>query len=248
MKAFKFFSIAIILTLTLHGFCQKEKYIGFDFGPKIDFFQHYDESTYLRNAKPVNGLWGFNFGCEIKKPFFFETGIYKNNFSIAYYFKGDNGFEPDRYSSSGNFKSWQIPVSIKTRFNLYKEKIKFNYIIGFVWLANNYIGTESYGIESASEYMDSTKVDSVKYTFTNTKISGNNILLQTGVGFEFLLFRKIYITLSGIYYSGFNTITKLDMTYTLNNHQPYKAGVISKGDSFNLLFGLKLPINKRLKK
>jgi hypothetical protein len=93
--------------------------------------------------------------------------------------------------------------------------------------------------------MDSTKVDSVNYSFTNTKISGNNILLQTGVGFEFLLFRKFYITLSGIYYSGFNTITKLDMTYSLNNHQPYKAGVISKGDSFNFLIGLKLPLFKQ---
>jgi len=245
MKAIK---LLTLLLLSMHGYSQSLIHVGVDAGIKFDIFGKHDESNYLKTGMPMNGLYGFNLGYEFRNNLILETGVYKNQFSYAFYFKGDNGTKPFKNSSFSNFTSFQVPISLKTKFNLYRNKVSLLSSAGFVWLTNEYRGYQFLSGQGNGWAKDGENIDSASYSLHTVKLSGNNILIQAGSGIEVYVLKTFYLDLSGIFYYGVKKISLLEMTYTVNNSKTYSAGTTFKGNSINILLGLKYPLNKNYKR
>jgi hypothetical protein len=134
--------------------------------------------------------------------------------------------------------SWIIPVRLGFNFNLYKAKIYLVPVLGYSQGINPSFG---YGSGSGKQTSSTT---TITYNYTeNPDVSRYFPLLQTGIGFEFKLFKTLLFSISTNYYSGFKNTTHLDINYTVNNSNQTTGTAISKGQFWCVSTGLKYPIS-----
>ena len=204
-------------------------YLGFETALTNDLYKIEDDGDNLVPAKLYSGTWGFNLRKDLNAPIFLEAGfIYK------YYWHGLDFKNIPPLGSGGGDNSWLIPLRLGVYTNVYKKKIYFVPLIGYTFGINPPFG---FG-RTSGNYMDSNTIIEYQY-FENPNVSRFFSLLQTGIGFEALFYNKLLCSLSANYYSGFNTTSQLDITYTINNATPVEATAISKGQFWNVNFGLK---------
>lgn len=224
-------------------FSQNKLYTGFEIGPKYDLYQFYSDTNDLQTKPFLNGIFGFNLGYALKNGLIIETGIYKNNFRLAYYFKTPKGFELLKHNSSLIFSSVQIPLRIKTNIKIFKDKIFLSSYIGSSVLTNSKVGYMTSSTTKAVILLNGIPQDSVIVTAVSQKLVKHPFLIECGVGFDFLLYKQIQLTIMASYYSGLSTLTKSDLVYQINDMPASTGSVLSKGDSFNIFLGIKYPIS-----
>jgi len=208
---------------------QDNFYLGFDTSLANDWFKIEDDDNNLVSTPLYNVTWGFNVRKDIKDPIFIETGfIYK------YYWNGIGFKNISNLGSGSGDNSWLIPLRFGLYANIYKNKVYFVPLIGYTFGINPPFGSG----RTTGSYMDSNTVIEYQYV-ENPNVSRFFSLLQTGIGVEALLYNTLLFSISANYYSGFNTTTHLDITYTINNNPPSKAIALSKGQFGNLNVGLK---------
>jgi hypothetical protein len=181
----------------------------------------------------VNAIGGFNLRQEINRYIFVETGLI-----LKYYWQGFGFKTIPYYGSSSSDPSWIIPVRLGFNFNLYKAKIYLVPVLGYSQGINPSFG---YGSGSGKQTSSTT---TITYNYTeNPDVSRYFPLLQTGIGFEFKLFKTLLFSISTNYYSGFKNTTHLDINYTVNNSNQTTGTAISKGQFWCVSTGLKYPIS-----
>jgi hypothetical protein len=212
---------------------QNKTYFGLEFSVANDIYKITDNGDYLINVPLVNAIGGFNLRQEINRYIFVETGLI-----LKYYWQGFGFKTIPYYGSSSSDPSWIIPVRLGFNFNLYKAKIYLVPVLGYSQGINPSFG---YGSGSGKQTSSTT---TITYNYTeNPDVSRYFPLLQTGIGFEFKLFKTLLFSISTNYYSGFKNTTHLDINYTVNNSNQTTGTAISKGQFWCVSTGLKYPIS-----
>jgi hypothetical protein len=234
-KTMKQFSLtaAIIIYLLNSVYGQTKTYVGFEFSVANDLYAITDNGDYLKGVPLVNGLGGLNIRQEINSSIFVETGVL-----LKYYWEGFAFKTIPYYSTTSSDPSWIIPVRFGFNMNLYKRKIYLVPVVGYSFGIDPSFG---YGIGYGKQTSSTTSID--YYYAENPHVSRYFSLLQTGVGFEFVLFKTLLFSTAANYYKGFNKTTQLDINYTVNNSSETTGTAISKGDFWCVSTGIKYQIS-----
>jgi hypothetical protein len=124
------------------------------------------------------------------------------------------------------------------KMNLLNHKIFFTPVIGFVPGINNPFGS---GMGSGSQQWENITIE---YNF-NERAKGSRFfsLLQASAGFDFKIFKSLYVGVSINYYKGLTSLTKVDIEYTVNKTITENGNTINDGDFWNINLGVKYPIS-----
>ncbi len=232
--------VFLLVLLPLISFGQNKTYVGVEIGPKFEMYKYIDNGDGLY-TKPFfySPIYGLTLGQELSKSFILETGIYINDYGQSFRIKGDNG-----YSTSNGLLAYQIPLRLKTRVNLLKERLFMVTTIGYTFAFNNGYGSSGSGYS----YTNSPEFESYNYSTRTEQVSDYSLrktygLIETGLSLEFQLKNSMAFYISSNYLKGFNRVVEIDVNYWIND-EPEQTGVVfSNGDYFNVLAGVRYPIS-----
>ena len=244
MKSF-LSAVLMIAFIVSPGFGQVGIYLGLEGGDKFDLLKVNDEKGYIKTDMDhgSNLQYGFNVMFDIQNKFLLETGIYKNTFSESFYFEFPKAkiMEPSLYNSA--FVSWNIPLRMKKRFNILKEKLFVTPFIGCSVSTNLYKGLLNNLEDTLTSGTFTNATDSVFYSMKSYKLNKFHLLIESGFSIDFLLFQKIYLQLITGYNIGLKNYYRIDVLYEMNDIPATSGTVYSKGNSIYFLMGLKFPIS-----
>tara|TARA_B100000674_G_scaffold269412_1_gene222466 strand:+ start:837 stop:1571 length:735 start_codon:yes stop_codon:yes gene_type:complete len=216
---------------------QNFTYLALEFGPKFENYQHFDNGNEL-HTKPFfhSPIGGLIVGHEVQNKLAFETGFLINNYGESYRFKGDFG---DFTSTS--ILACQLPVRLKNRINLWKNKLDLSTTVGYSLVINNYYDVTSSGLyESFSSSSGSIYHVYSEYVSKSQKRFFG--LIETGVELDYKLNNSSTLYLSTTYLAGLSKVVELDVLYSINEGKEETANVFSNGDYFSILFGIRYPL------
>jgi hypothetical protein len=232
--------IALLLfcLIIIPGYSQKNLSIGLESGLTKDKYELFDKGGYLKNPEFLLSVyWGFNVRYQFHPFVSFETGILKKNYNEGF---GTNLSSPILQVSSNAIESWQIPFRFNTRIPFCGNRINLIATIGYRYGIN----TEFNSSGSGSGTFIGTMADTLRYTDQSSyNLSRQFSLIETGLGIEFRLFHKAYLTLSTSYITGFNKLIQNDITYSINQGASHQAMLISRGQYRSVFnFAIRVPI------
>ena len=231
------FAIIILIVLAQSGFSQNKTFIGGEFAMTGDIYDIIDPCNLITITPLITGSWGVTAGQEINNNFLIETGL------IRKYYDEGFGYNIESLilgSSSNAFITWQIPPRLKSRINLINERLFLTATIGYHFSINTAYG---YGGGSGGGcFIDGNDTIKVSYTI-NDSITKTFSLIETGLGFEYVVFDGFIINLTSSYYTGLRKVYQLDMTTENYNCSSDNAYGISKGGYWNIAFGVKYALS-----
>lgn len=230
---------AVFLTATV-ALSQKAKtYFGGQVGIVSDRYELVDNGGGLQNVRFLNGIWGINLRQDFNR-FFLETGIIRKEYSQGVVFK----IEGRGHGSSSGTQAWLIPLRLGTTINLHKQKIYLVPVIGYSHSIHSGYGSGSRRGSGGVILRGPGGEDSARYNLASRYDFAKTFpLLQTGMGLEFILFKRALLSLSANQYTGFKKISRQDITYSVNNAPEQTATAFSKGEFFSVELGLKYPVS-----
>ena len=217
------FTIALISLIALNGLLGQESLnVGVEAGFTKDIYELSDQGNSLNNHSPMGVTWGIKIDQEINNYLAFETGIMIKEYNEGFGFKE---LEYIKGTYSNAMFTTQIPILINYNLNLYQDKVNFLTKIGAHYCINhNYT---SYGRSWGYTYSQN---DSISYNYTsNPGLKKDFLLLATGGGFEFTLFKRVNLLLFTTYFTGFQKKIQLDINYQVNGKNN-SAKAHSNGD------------------
>jgi len=208
--------------------------IGGDVGILVPKFELYDPGGSLKNASMPCGIYGFNFSQGIHKNLSIETGYY---FFTIY---GGPNFKFS-YSSIGSniLDVYQFPLRLKYNFPVIKKKITGDLRLGFL---NNINGSYySYGGGSFT-HGSGNNTGTAKY-FEKTNFHHYFPMFEAGIGLNFRLFEDLHFSVNTNFQKGFLKVFEEEIYYQYNSEPIQSAYLISRGNNYQILFGLKYPVS-----
>ena len=134
----KSITVIIILLVLIHsGFSQNKTYFGGEFAMTGDIYDIIDPCNLITTTPLITGSWGFTIGQEINRNFLIETGL------IRKYYDEGFGYNVESLilgTYSNAFNTWQIPLRLKSRINLIKERLFLTATIGYHFSINTEYG------------------------------------------------------------------------------------------------------------
>ena len=239
MSNFCLKALTILLFVTTHVHGQYKTYFGLEGAITNDVSEIADYGNNFKNAIQIQSFWGFNVRQDLPGKIFLETSLIRKNHNTGY---GVDGF-PGSFGA-GSIRSFIASLRLGTKINIHREKIYLVPVIGYSFGFNrdySSFGSGSGGVKIGNDSFSYTK--SVRYN-----LAKNFSLLQTGLGFEFGIFKKAILSVSANYFTGFQKISESDITYKINNSSPTTAKVYSKGEFWSLGIGFRYPIGDFWKK
>lgn len=230
---------ALIIFLPCIAFGQNKTYVGLEIGPKFEIYQSEDNGADLY-TKPFfySPVYGLTIGQELNKIFTVETGLYINDYGQSYRLEGDFG-----YSASNALVAYQIPLRLKARLNVIKDRVSIVPTIGYTFALNNDFGSSGSGggftSTMGAPFNDSTRTE---YR-SNYSLRRNYGLIEAGVAFEYKLKSPLVLYLSANYLKGLQRVVEIDVQYWINDTPEQTATVFSNGDYYSVVFGIKYPIS-----
>ena len=232
---------ALLLLLPGVLVAQNRTYVGVETGPKFELYQYEDNGDGLyTNPFFFSPIIGLTIGQELNQVFTLETGFSLNNYGESYRIRGEGlGFV-----SSNAILAFQIPLRVKARIPIIKEKISVVPSIGYTFAINNDYGSSGSGgsfiLNFDPQFNDSTRTSEV----SNYSLRKTYGLLETALAVEYQYPNEVVLYLAGSYLRGFNRIVELDVTYRINDQPEQTGTVFSNGDYFGVVFGIRIPISK----
>lgn len=236
----KLFVKALFILLPFFAIGQNKTYLGLEIGPKFEVYQYTDNGDGL-STKPFfhSPIYGLTIGQELSKTFIVETGFFINDYGESFRVEGDIG-----YRISNAILAYQIPLRLKARLNLIKDRLSLVSTIGYTLAINSDFGSSgggsSFSSTSGAFSNDSTRIEDV----SNYSLQRHYGLLETGLGLEYQLPNSLTLSLSANYMTGFKKVVDMDVDYWINDGPQQSANVFSNGDYFSIVFGIKYPISK----
>lgn len=219
-----------ILISSLILFGQNRTYLGIETAITNDIFEFSDKGNKLKQTIVPGALWGINIRQELNNYFSIGTGIIRNYYSEGF------GYNMKNFSNMGftsnSYSSWQIPIRINYKVNLIKDRIFLTSTIGMHYCINSDYG--GYGSDSS---FTSFNGESISHgTTTDYGLTKTFPLLETAIGLELKLFRKVTLTISTRYCTGFKKVMLSDVSYYINSDPKMTASISGKGEYLG--FGL----------
>ena len=229
----------LLFLLPIVTFAQNRTYIGAEFGPKFDVYQYTDNGNGLYTQPFVfSSIYGFIVGQELNRTFAVETGFYINNYGESYGIKGDFG-----YSTSNAIVAYQLPLKLKSRLPLIREKLNVAATIGYTFAINSSYGASGMGYgfvtNSSPIYNDSTRTEDIS-TYSLEKNYG---LIEMGLSLDYTLKNSWTLYIAANYMKGWRRIVQIDVKYWINDQPEQTGTVFSTGDYLSIAFGARYPIS-----
>jgi hypothetical protein len=229
--------LLFIICLLSVVFCsgQKTTWVGIEGSFAVDRYEIVDHYGALKRPVIISPLAGINIRQEITGNTFLETGILYKPYDEGTSFKGNFG-----YSQSTGFNAWIIPVRMGTKIKLYRKVCMIpviGYAIGF---DRDYTYDTGGGTGSGSISNTGTVIN---YNYDVTYPSRSWGLLQTGIGFQFILFKKMDLTVSTNYYTGFKTVLSQHYQYSVNSSAQHEADTFTNGGFFSSGIAFRYPVS-----
>lgn len=230
---------ALLILLPFVSIGQNKIYLGFEIGPKFEIYQYVDNGNGLYTEPFVfSPIYGVTIGRELNQTLIFETGFYVNNYGKNYRIKGVWGF-----GASNAFLAYQIPLRLKARLNLFRDRLSIVPTIGYTLAINEDYGSSGSGYSSTGssglQYNDSTRIEDIS-TYNFEKTYG---VIEMGVGLDYKLKNSWTLYLATNYLAGFSRIVEIDVKYWINDEPEQTGTVFSNGNYYNIVFGIKYPIS-----
>ncbi len=229
----------LLLLLPIITFGQNRTYIGAEIGPKFEVYRYMDSGDGLY-TKPFfySPIYGFTIGQGLNKNFMFEAGFYVNDYGESYRIKGDNG-----YGSSNALIAYQIPLRLKSRLNLIKQRLHLVATVGYTLGINSEYGSygsgSSFSISSHPEYNDSTRTQDLS-SYSLRKTYG---LIETGLSLDYTFKNLATVYLAANYLTGLNRIVETHVRYWINDQPEQRGTVFSNGNYYSITIGARYPIS-----
>ena len=212
---------------------QQHTYIGIESGVTNDQFEFFDDGD-LMVSIPLNSFrGGVIVGHSFGDLFSLETGFFLKNYTEGF------GFEMPMFrgtSTSSSIRTWQIPFRIKPRVKLFSDNLFFTPTIGFHYCINR-----DHLLRNERNSLGHSNFINYQYDADYTR-SRTFLLLETGLGLEMNLFRSVRLNFTMSYFTGFQKVVEIDMTYTAFDGPDIMARGHSKGEYVSASLGVHIPI------
>ena len=218
---------------------QDQIYIGFEVGATKDIYEFSGNENHITPAQWHNATWGLTLRKDLNDFISLETGITWKSYYEGYTFHFLTPVISGSSSHiSNSYTSWQIPLRIRSKIHLSKDKVFLTPILGYQWcIASNNIPSVSTSQTSINDFMVSS---SNTTTFDSERTFS---LLETGLGLEFRILKKAIFTASASYFTGFKKVMNLDIAYEINDEPITHANMYSKGEYRSFTFGVRYMIS-----
>ncbi len=224
---------ALALFISFAAFGQSKTYLGIELSLANDIYKLKDNGGYMKTIPLRNFPIAIQLRQDLNKKFFGEVEV-----MFKYYYEGFGFKEVPHNSSSSDDISFLIPFRFGTRFNLYKEKLYFAPVLGYtIGIAPSFGSGIAYGNSQSGS-------TNYEYTYSeNPNVDRYFSLIQTGAGIEYTLFENFIFSFSANHYAGLNSITQLDIYYTVNQSSPIAGTATGKGSFWALTTSIKYPVS-----
>ena len=230
----------LLLLLPFVSLGQNSTYLGIEIGPKFEVYQSTDNGNGLY-TKPFffSPIYGLAIGREINNTFTFETGFFVNNYGESYRIEG----EDFGYRASNALVAYQIPLRLKARINLLKDKLSLVTTVGYTFAINGDYGSSgsgsSFSSSISSSNNDSTRTEDIS-TYSLKKSYG---LIEAGLALDYKFKNSLRLYLSANYLTGLSRVVETDVKYWINDGPEQTGTVFSNGDYYSIILGIKYPIS-----
>ena len=213
---------------------QKNLYLGFEFGVSSDQYDVFDTGSELLNTRVLSSSAGATIGFSFTDNLSIETGAILKQYGRGYNF---GGLESRTGFISSAMHTLQIPVRIRARFPVVKDRLFLTGVMGYHRCYNLY-NSESFGSIGSSGGAFLLDADE--------KYSGNLVqgfhLLETGIGLEYRIFKNVFLTFNASYFTGFKTVAQSDLAYSVNDEPVSRGTYRSNGSYASYNIGVRIPI------
>ncbi len=231
------FTIIILFVITQSAFSQNKTFVGAELAMTGDIYDIIDPCNLITTTPLITGSWGLTIGQEINKNFLIETGLIRKYYDEGF---GYNTESVILGTYSNAYNTWQIPLRLKSRINLLHKRLFLTATAGYSFSINTEYG---YGGGSGGGGMVNGN-DTINVFYTvNDSVTKTFSLLETGLGFEYVVFDGLIISLSSSYYTGLKKAYQLNMTTEGCNCNTDNAFGISKGGYWSVAFGIKYSVS-----
>jgi len=230
----------LLLLLPFVSLGQNSTYLGIEIGPKFEVYQSTDNGNGLY-TKPFffSPIYGLAIGREINNTFTFETGFFVNNYGESYRIEG----EDFGYRASNALVAYQMPLRLKARINLLKDKLSLVTTVGYTFAINGDYGSSgsgsSFSSSISSSNNDSTRTEDIS-TYSLKKSYG---LIEAGLALDYKFKNSLRLYLSANYLTGLSRVVETDVKYWINDGPEQTGTVFSNGDYYSIILGIKYPIS-----
>jgi hypothetical protein len=230
----------ILVLLPFVSFSQNSTYLGIEIGPKFEVYQSTDNGNGLY-TKPFffSPIYGLTIGQEITNTFTLETGFSVNNYGESYRIEG----EDFGYSASNALIAYQIPLRLKARMKLLKDKLSLVTTVGYTFAINGNYGSSGSGYSFSSstspQYNDSTRAEYV----SNYSLKKTYGLIEAGLALDYKFKNSLRLYLSANYLTGLSRVVETDVKYWINDGPEQTGTVISNGNYQSIIIGMKFPVS-----
>jgi hypothetical protein len=220
---------------SLTSYSQGKTWIGIEGSFAIDRHEIADAYGALQKPVVISPLVGINIRHHLGKNVFIETGFLYKPYDEGTRFKGGFG-----YSQSTGFNSWIIPLRLGTRIQL-TNKINLIPVIGYAIGFDNDYKYDTGGYSGNGSISNSSTT--INYNYDVVYPSRNWGLLQTGLGVQFMIFKKLDLTISSNYYTGFKKVLSQHYQYSVNGSPQQEADTFTNGGFFSGGIAFRYPVN-----
>lgn len=223
------------LLLTLSLAAQKNMYVGVEIGAANDRLQFFDDANHVVNAPLANLRAGMIIGYTFNNSLAIEAGIIRKNYKEGFGFEFET-FESYNYSTS--IRTWQFPLRLKPKVRVFADNVFFTPAVGF-----NYCINLDQRFHSGGGGGGGSPEEIIRYHYNaDYSLTRSFPLLETGLGIEVHVLKKASFSFMASYFTGFNPVVDLDLTYTVNDGPDTIVQAHSKGDYACFYIVLSYPI------
>ncbi|MDX1641444.1 MAG: hypothetical protein R3220_07085 [Balneolaceae bacterium] len=183
-----------------------------------------EENTYGIPLRLAKGSWSF------------QTGVFSNNLTRAFYFKTPDGTQygsEDDYESS--ISTLKIPFILSKEFKLI-NRVSIAPKAGIVWLTDQ---TKSDSTEVLSGTINEPNFVVVERV--SNVVNKSKFLAQAGVDLNIYPFKYFLLTAGVSYNYGLQRIENTDVTYRLDGEEMTET-LVSRGSGLHFQVGLRIPL------
>ncbi len=218
---------------------KKFTYLGFELGPKYEIFHVTDQGGQVYTSPYFNqAYYGVFLEQELPRNFSLSVGAYKTEYGTNYRFKSDEGYTPATVMRNSHF-NLKMAYTYPLKFGV--PEIRITPYIGGHYVLNQNFGNDQKIRRSIAPNLSNY------YTAQINTLSQNYMMLESGVGLDFMFLRGLTMSLKGYYVHGFKDITTINIDYHINPLDPVEstnAKVTSAGSFYGFSVGLKYPVSR----
>lgn len=235
--------ILLIMLISIVGylFGQKKMNIALYSGYNGSIQSLEDAEGYLVNKITPTFTAGLLASYEFVPKTYIETGIFKyEHYSSVSY--------DEYWGSSSTVTGFKIPIRLKYSQNVFSDKFSVTPHIGGAFIYDLDYNSDFENGELMGQGGGGT-IDSDGKEFNYNSYDFANYrrifpLIEAGVSFDYQLKNGFGFSLAGNYSLGLRTMLKSNISYSFDNQTPYTAYTSTKGDHFEVLFGVNYQLSR----